>query len=76
MEGPVNRQSDPLLNLQQLAAALSVSYSYVLDARRAGMPLSGNRISEAAARGWLEANPDFRERARLERAQTPWRSRQ
>ena len=59
------------LNCRKLAAAMDVAYGFVLDAKRAGCPFPGNKITISAFMGWITANPDYREKARELRAVAP-----
>lgn len=63
------------LNCRQMAEALDVAYGDVLDARRAGLPMPGNRTTVAAYNAWIEEHPNYREEARRLRATAPWKGR-
>lgn len=71
---------DPMVvrrrNCTQLAEALGVAYGDVLDAKRAGLPMPGNKTTVSAYFAWIEAHPDYREKARNLRSIAPWKGRQ
>jgi hypothetical protein len=48
-----------LLNLKQLAERLGVGYYFTCAMKNAGLPMPGNKTSEADARSWLKHNPHF-----------------
>ena len=60
--------SEKLFNLTELAEELGVPYQYVKDASTAKLPLFGGRTTCLDAMAWFRANPDFRDKARLIRA--------
>lgn len=58
-----------LMTLAGLEDWFQVSREYMKDARTAGLPLVGGRLSPHDAKEWLDAHPDFRAKARRIRAE-------
>ena len=63
---PITNDDCKLMNLKSLAERLGVSYDYVKDMKKMGFELPyGGMTTLSHALRWLNANPNFREDARI-----------